>query len=109
MGTSSCSDLCGATKKESFLAHIMSIVRVNRMIPLEVLKSVVPLGRGAKDMEVEIEFSHAKGVGTSFLECGDNLLVFVAVRVHREALYILKTEAEGSVWFRKVESIPPLV
>jgi hypothetical protein len=43
---------------------------VNRMIPLEVLKSVVPLGRGAKDTEVEIEFSHAKGVGTSFLECG---------------------------------------
>jgi hypothetical protein len=91
------------------LAHIMSIVRVNRMIPWEFLKSVVPLGRGAKDTEVEIEFSHAKGVGTNFLECGDNLLVFVAVRVHREALYILKTEAEGYVWFRKVESIPPLV
>ena len=109
MGTSSSSDLCSATKKESFLAHIMSIVRVNRMISSEVLKSVVPLGRGAKDTEVEIEFSHEKGVGTSFLECGDNLLVFVAVRVHREALYILKTEAEGSVWFRKVESIPPLV
>jgi hypothetical protein len=86
----------------------MSIIRVNRMIPLEVLKLVVPLGRGAKDTEVEIEFSHAKGVGTSFLECGDNLLVFVAVRVYQEALYIL-TEAEGSVWFRKVESIPPLV
>ena len=33
--------------------------------------------------------------------------MFVAVRVHWEALYILKTEAEGSVWFRKVESIPP--
>jgi hypothetical protein len=87
----------------------MSIVRVNRMIPLVVLKSVVPLGCGAKDTEVEIESSHAKGIGTSFLECGDNLLVFVAVRVHWEALYILKTKAEGSVWFRKVESIPPLV
>jgi hypothetical protein len=91
------------------LAHIMSIVRVNRMIPLEVLKLVIPLGGGAKDTEVEIEFSHAKGVGTTFLEWGDNWLVFVAVRAHREALSILKTEAEGSVWFRKVESIPPLV
>ena len=90
MGTSSCCYLCGATKKELFLSHIMSIVRVYGVIPLEFLKSVVPLGRGAKDAEVEIEFGHAESVGTSFLECGDNLLVLVAVRVHWEALYILK-------------------
>jgi hypothetical protein len=108
MGTSSCSDLCGATKKESFLAHIMSIVCVYGVILLELLKSVVPLGCGAKDSEVEIEFGHhAESVGTSFLECGDNLLVYMAVRVHREALYILKNEAEGSVGFGKVENVPP--
>jgi hypothetical protein len=89
------------------LAHIMSIVSVYRVIPLEVLKSAVPLGRGAKDAEVEIEFGHAKSAGTSFLECGDNLLVFVAMRVHREALYILKNEGEGSVGFGKVENVPP--
>jgi hypothetical protein len=68
----------------------MSIVRVYRVIPLEVLKLVVPQGCGAKDAEVEIEFGHAESVGTRFLECDDNLLVFVAVRVHWEALYILK-------------------
>jgi hypothetical protein len=107
MGTSSCSDLCGATKKESFLAHIMSIVRVYRVIPLEVLKSVDPLGRGAKDAEVETEFGHAKSVGTRFFKCGDNLLVFVAVRAHWEALYILKNEVKGSVGFGKVKNVPP--
>jgi hypothetical protein len=107
MTTSSCSDLCGATKKESFLAHIVSIVCVYGMIPLELLKLVVPLGCGAKDSEIEIEFGHAESVGTSFLECSDNLLVFVAVRVHREVLYILKNEAEGSVGFGKVENVPP--
>jgi hypothetical protein len=77
------------------------------MIPSELLKPVVPLGCEAKDSEVEIEFGHAKSVGTSFLECSDNLLVFVAMRVHREALYILKNEAEGSVGFGMVENIPP--
>jgi hypothetical protein len=107
MGTSSCSDLCGATKKESFLAHIMLIVRVYRVIHVGVLKSVVPLGRGAKDAEVEIEFGNAESVGTDFLECSDNLLVFVAVRVHWEALYTLKNEAEGYVGFGKVENVPP--
>jgi hypothetical protein len=106
MGTSSCSDLCRATKKELFSAHIMSIVRVYGVIPLEFLKSVVPLGRGAKDLQVEIEFGHSKSVGTSFLECSDNL-VFVAVRVHWEALYILKNEAEGYVGFGKVKNVPP--
>jgi hypothetical protein len=39
MGTSSCNDLCGATKKESFLSNIMLIVRVYGVIPLEFLKS----------------------------------------------------------------------
>jgi hypothetical protein len=73
------------------------------------LKAAVPLGRGAKDAEINIEFGHAEGIGPSFLECSDNLLVFVAVRVHREALHILKNEAEGSVRFEKVESIPPWV
>jgi hypothetical protein len=90
------------------LAHIMSIVRVySRVIPSEFLKSVAPLGRGAKDAEVEIEFGHAESVGTRFLECGDKLLVFVAVRLHWGALYILKNEAEGSVGFGKVENVPP--
>ena len=37
------------------------------------------------------------------------MLVFVAVRVHWEALYILKHEAEGSVGFGKVENVPPWV
>jgi hypothetical protein len=87
MGTSSCSYLCGATKKESFLAHIVSIVCVYGVIPSELLKSVVvPLGRGAKDTEIEIEIGHAESVGTTFLECSENLLVFVAVRVHQEAV-----------------------
>jgi hypothetical protein len=84
----------------------MSIVRLYGVIPLEFLKSFVPLGRGVKDVEVEIEFGNAKSVGTNFSECGDILLVLVAVRAHREALYILKNEAEGSVGFGKVKSIP---
>jgi hypothetical protein len=67
MGTSSCSDLCGTTEKESFLAHIMSIVCVYGVIPSELLKSVVPLGCGAEDSEIEIEFGHAESVGTSAL------------------------------------------
>jgi hypothetical protein len=89
------------------LAHIMSTVRVYRVIPSEFFKSAVPLGGGAKDAEVEIEFGHAESVDTRFLECSHNLLVFVAVRVHWEALYILKNEAEGSVGFGKVKNVPP--
>jgi hypothetical protein len=84
----------------------MSIVGVYGVIPLEFLKSVVPLGGEANDSEIDIELGHAKGVGTGFLECGDNLLVFVAVRVHREALCILKNEAKSSVLFGKGESAP---
>jgi hypothetical protein len=54
----------------------MSVVCVYGVIPSELLKSVVPLGCGAKDSEIEIEFGHAESVGTSFFECSDNLLVF---------------------------------
>jgi hypothetical protein len=52
------------------------------------------------------ESGHAEGISPSFLECGDNLLLFVAVRVHQGALYILKNEAEGSVGFGKVKMSP---
>jgi hypothetical protein len=107
MDTSSNSDLSSAAKKETFLAHIMSIACVYGVIPSEFFKSVVPLGCVPKNSEVEIEFGHAESVYTSFLECGDNLLVFVAVRAHQEALYILKNEVEGSVGFGKVENVPP--
>jgi len=81
------------------LAHIVSIVRMHRVISWHVLEAVFPLGRGSQGSEIEVEFGHAEGIGTSFAQCGDDLLMFVAKRVHREALNILKNEAEGLIWF----------
>lgn len=85
-------DLCGAPKKDAFLAAVMAIGSVNGVNSAHLTKSLAPLICGSEDAEIEIDFRHAKCVGVSLVYGGADLLVFVTSWVNRETLYILEYE-----------------
>lgn len=71
------------------------------------METVSPLRGGPEHTEVEVEFCESEDISAGVFNGEVDLLMFVAVRVHGESLYILKNKSKYLVWFWKYQSIPP--
>ena len=69
------------------------------MVAGKVSEAFCPLKRRPEYIEIQVEFYQFENVGFCFFQRRSNLVMFMALRVNREALNVLKYEPKGLVRF----------